>query len=788
MESTMVYKISSSLRIGSFMALLIFFFFPAKGQERLIDYVNPFIGTGGHGHTFPGATRPFGMVQLSPDNGTPGWDWSSGYHYSDNKIIGFSHTHISGGNAGEWLDISVMPLPAPLPQGEPLQAVTFSHANEHASPGYYSVRLDNGILAEFTASRRVGFHRYSFPKAVTPVIRFDMQFHAHQDIPVSTLVKKLNDSTVVGFRYSTGPVSMQRVYFAARTSEPFEEFYLNGEIQIEGGDMELGLSTDEQGMGAIAQLIFEKSINPHLIRMKVALSMTGIDQAIAALSEIPHWDFNQVKEDAEQEWEEELEKVKISTPDERLKTVFYTALYHTALAPNTFSDVQGQYKNVHGDTLRTENASARYTNLSLRNSYRTLSPLFTLIQPARYTAMLESLMSFYEANGVLPEWDLSTAEAKSSSGYHAVAVLADAILKKWPGIDQRKILEALKHTSDQRSQSMSDFIRLGYFPQDRFGYSVTRTLEYGFDDYSIARVAGVLGDSVTQRSYSKRASAYQQLFDKNTGFLRARNSDGAWALPFNPSVSQRDSTKAHYLEGNAWTNTFYAPHDIGGLAALYGNDGLEEKLDRLFNQPAEKNARAQAGQQQASFGRYTHNNPLVQHAPYLYNYLGKPWKTQELVRKIADSVYNALPDGYIGNEGMGQNSAWLIWTVAGMYPVDPVGGEYVIGSPIADTIRITVGNGKQIEIFAENNQPRHPYIQSVTLNGKAYDKTYFKHADLIAGAKVVFTMGPEPNKAWGVDLKSRPSSLTESQQDPAEPLEQPGKSLFERIKEFFRSL
>ncbi|MFB5946204.1 GH92 family glycosyl hydrolase [Albibacterium profundi] len=777
--------------------LFSIFFFASNsfGQSKLTSFVDPFIGTGGHGHTFPGAVVPFGMVQLSPDNGKGGWDWTSGYHYSDNHIAGFSHMHLSGTGIGDWLDISVMPLLKPL-QGQDtvLVPATFSHRNEKASPGYYSVRLDNGILVELTASERVGYHRYTFPDNSEPTIRFDMGFHQNWDTPVETFIKKLNDSTLVGYRYSTGWASQQRVYFAARTSEPVLSFHLKGEFDIEVGEIPVGLTSDEKGKGVSSQLIFRASSIPKTVEMKVALSMTSTEKALLALDEIGHWNFNEAKASADEKWEKELEKIEIRTADQELKRIFYTALYHTAIAPTTYSDADGEYKNANNEVHRMPDAATRYTLFSLWDTFRALNPLFTLTQSERYTDMLNSMLAFHDENGLLPVWDLSTAETNTMTGYHAVPVLADAILKDWPGLDAERAYQAMKNSANQSTRSVPDYIEYGYVPQDKSGHSATMTLEYAYDDWAIAAVAKKMGKTKDYQQFSERALAYQRIFDENTGFMRAKNSDGSWALPFDPYYSEHDVKKAHYMEGNAWQHSFFVPHDVLGLKELYGGEGLEAKLDSLFTISSKVTGENASPDISGFIGQYAHGNEPSHHIAYMYTFIGKPWKTQSLVRQIVDSMYLDQPDGYAGNEDAGQMSAWAVWNIAGLYPANPVGGEYVIGSPMVDGVTFRLANDKTLEIRVLNNSPANKYVQSVQFNGKAHNKSYFMHKNLIKGGEIIFTMGPEPNENWGTDKSWWPASFVNTYQavddgdEVEEKQEKKEGGFFKSISEFFNNL
>lgn len=742
-------------------SLLIFAgLFAARAQQPLVAYVDPFIGTGGHGHTFPGATVPFGMVQLSPDNGRSGWDWVSGYHYSDSLIAGFSHMHLSGTGIGDWLDISVMPLERPLDDTTRQHRARFSHDNEGASPGYYHVKLDNGIRAELTATARVGFHRYHFPQGSQPTLRFDLQFHTNWDSPTETHIAILNDSTIVGYRYSTGWAQVQRVYFAAQASRPFQSSILSdGEMTSDMIDM---ATTYDRGRGTSAQLVFDGLAAGEPLGLRVALSMTGIEQAIRTLESTENLAFNEVRDQATALWENELQKIKITTEDERLKRVFYSALYHTAIAPNLFSDADGTYKNYHGDILQSPAGSQRYTVFSLWDTFRALKPLYTITQEERYADILNSMLAFYDENGLLPVWDLSTWETNTMTGYHAIPVLADAILKDWPGLDAERAYEAMLRSAHQDIRGVPAYIEHGYLPQDIAGGSVTITLEYAFDDYCIAQVAKKLGKMADYETFKRRAAGYTHLFDPETGFMRAKNADGNFVEPFDPFWSEHDFDKSQYIEGNAWQHAFFVPHDVRGLAALFPEkNGLSLKLDQLFAASSHTTGDFVSPDISGFIGQYAHGNEPSHQIAYMYTHIGEAWKTQEKVRAIVDSMYHDRPDGYAGNEDVGQMSAWAVWSIAGLYPVSPVGGEYVFGSPMADEVTFDMAFGKPFTIKAINNSARNLYIQSATLNGKPYNKTYIMHADMQAGGELVFKMGPKPNKRFGQKPDTWPRSMVD---------------------------
>lgn len=722
-----------------------------SSAQQLTKYVDPFIGTGGHGHTFPGATVPFALVQLSPDNGVSGWDWVSGYHISSDSIAGFSHMHLSGTGIGDWLDIAVMPLKQPALSLQANVKQKFSHDNESAKPGYYQVTLDNGIRAELTSTERVGFHQYHFPQGTeTPTVRIDLKHQYNWDKPTNCYLQQVNDTTVIGLRESSGWANKQHVYFTLIASQPITKVHMT----TSSGSRE---SKEAKGEWVIANLVFRKTDN---IKMKVALSTTDKDKATKALSEIPDWNFARVQSEAESKWEKELGKIKVEANDERLKTIFYAALYHTAVAPTLYSDMDGEYKNYKGERHKMPNGGQRYTFFSLWDTFRALKPLFTITQPEKYTDMLNSMLAFHDENGLLPVWDLSTFETNTMTGYHAIPVLADAILKDWPGLDTERAYQAMRKSAFQEIREVPDYIRYGYVPQDVNGGSVTKTLEYAFDDYCISLVAQKLGKMEDYDLFTKRAKNYVHHFDRESGFMRARLKNGQFVEPFDPFYSEHDFDKSQYIEGNAWQHSFFVPHDVRGLAKLFSKkDGLDKMLDKLFAAPSYMTGENQSPDASGFIGQYAHGNEPSHHIAYMYTYIGKAWKTQEKVRQIVDSMYHDRPDGYAGNEDAGQMSAWAVWSMMGLYPASPVGGEYVFGSPVLDKSTITMPNGKTFTIIAKNNLEKNIYVKSVSLNGKAYHKTYINHADLVKGGELVFEMSSKPNKKFGKHRDSWPTSM-----------------------------
>ena len=707
-----------------------------QAQHKLISYVDPFIGTGGHGHTFPGATVPFGMVQLSPDNGRTGWDWCGGYYYGDSVITGFSHMHLSGTGIGDWCDISVMPENKLITDTADHGQTTFSHANEQASPGYYRVKMDNGIEAKLSATEHCGFHEYSFPAKVAPVIKLNLGYHQNWDKPTETYLKKLNDSTIIGYRYSTGWAQVQRVYFALRTSKSFGKMYLTAN----GSPLS---ANEARAEAVIGQLLFSSAKN-NKIELKVALSTVNAEKALMALNEIKGWNINNVKHDAETKWEHELSKIQIKTNNIHLKRIFYTGLYHTCIAPSQYSDADGTYQNAKGEIHQMPLGQQRYTAYSLWDTFRALDPLYTVIQTERHTSIINSMLAFYKENGLLPVWDLSTNETNCMTGYHAVPVLADAILKGIKGINIPLAYQAMKASAMENIRGCNYYRQYGYIPQDKYGASVTNTLEYAYDDWCIAQVAKKIGNTNDYSYFMKRSASWKEVFDPISGFMRAKNSNGTWVTPFDPFYSEHNPDKAMFMEGDAWQYSFFVPQDVDGLMASYGGkERFVRRLDSLFSVTSVMHGEDQSPDISGMIGQYAHGNEPSHHVAYLYDYAGMPWKTQSRVRMIIDSLYHDQPDGYAGNEDCGQMSAWAIWSIAGLYPVNPASGRYMFGSPAADEISIKTAKGI-FTIKAKNNSSKNVYVQAITLNGKPYTKDYLTHADLLKGGTLAFIMGPKP--------------------------------------------
>ena len=720
-------------------------------QLRAVDYVNPFIGTADHGHTYPGATVPFGMVQLSPDNGRSGWDWCSGYNYGDSVIAGFSHLHLSGTGIGDLCDISVMPSVGIIPGTGPITSA-FSHDREIAEPGYYAVLLkDFGVWAELTTTLHAGMHRYIFPASGNSMIRFDLGFAINWDKPTEGFFQKINDTTFVGYRYSTGWAKDQRVYFAVVLSKQVKDMVLYGDSVLVKGDR-------AKGKDVKACLLFDTRPAERIL-MKVGLSFADIDGAKKSLEEIPGWDFDAVRKIAVDAWQDELGKVDVSSADTRLKQTFYTALYHSFEAPVTFTDRNLRYKGIDGKPVKA--AGVRYTVHSIWDTFRANNPLFTLLQGDRVPDIINSYLDFYDQYGLLPVWDLEYNETNCMTGYHSVAVISDAILKGFKGFDVEKAYTAMKKSAMQDIRGSNLYRQYGFVPQDKMGSSVTITLEYAYDDWCIAQVAKYLNRPDDYALFMKRAHSYVPLFDRGTGFFRAKNVDGSWVQPFDPYYSEHDPDKAMYTEGDAWQHSWFVPQDPQGLINLFGSKtAYVDKLDSLFIVPSVLKGDNTSPDISGMIGQYAQGNEPSHHIAYLYNYAGEPWKTAEKIRLITSTLYNNTPHGLCGNEDCGQMSAWYVFSALGFYPVNPTSGEYVLGSPLFDRVVLNLPGNKSFTLVALNNTAGNKYIQSARLNGKRYDKSYITHADIMQGGTLELVMGDKPGASWGTAPADYPSSMS----------------------------
>ena len=657
-------------------------------NDRLTDLVDPFIGTSFHGHTYPGAAYPFGQIQLSPDNGTQGWDWCSGYHYSDSTLAGFSHLHLSGTGIGDLADISFLPVGRKVTfiEGEENESFVtryadkYSHDQETAEPGYYAVTLKNsGIKAEFTVTERVGLHHYSFPLQGENNLLINLGFAINWDKPYKTSINVADSMLVTGSRLSNGWAADQHVYFAVRFSSPVTE----SEITNVGGEGR-----------TVGYLKFSEKE----IYAKVGISSVSIENAVANLdSSLPGWDFEATKKAASDAWEEELSKILIKSDDHDQKTIFYTALYHTMVAPALFSDTNGEFKGVKGDVQKADGYK-RYTVFSLWDTYRALHPLYTLTQQPRVNDMVKSMIDNYTQSGILPVWELEGNETFCMVGNHSIPPIAEAVLKGIGDFDHQLAFEAMKATSMHDRDGMGLYDKLGYMPADKIQQSVAKSLEVAIDDWSVAAVAQKLGKTEDAAYFFKRADSFKEYFDPETGFMRGKLSDGKWTTPFDPVFSKHEGSD--YTEGNAWQYIWLVPQNVDGLIALLGGkEPFAEKLEQLFNIDEGVKGDQASPDISGLIGAYAHGNEPGHHTTFLFNYAGRPWRTQELNRQIQTTMYTTQPDGICGNEDCGQMSAWYIFSALGFYPVNPADLKYQFGSPIVQEASVNIGNGKVLSLL-----------------------------------------------------------------------------------------
>lgn len=712
---------------------------PQKDDGDVLKYIDPFIGTDGKGKTFPGATVPYGMVQLSPDNGRGGWDWISGYFYPDNIIAGFSHTHLSGTGAGDLYDISFMPLTKPFTrvetEGGPAEGTIVSHFNhddEKASPGYYQVKLqDYDIDVALTAGLRTGFQRYTFAEKTTEgFVRVDLGYSRNWDATVDTQLTVVDEYTISGYRKSTGWATDQRVYFYTRFSHPISAYTLsNGSDKADG--------SVASGKHVVLEAAFDVS-SLKALTARTAISSVSVDNARANLeNEGADKPFDVVKHEAENAWRAELASVRIDAPTDT-KTQFYTAMYHAALAPRVYSDANKQYKGPDGK-VHTTDAEYRYDFFSLWDTFRALHPWKTLVAPSQNEEMMRTLMSHYDIFGRLPVWIFQGNETDMMMGYHSVPVLVDAFLKNPDSLPGDAILEAALQSAMQSEFGLDHYQRLGYVPYEYGGWNVSLTLEYAYDDWAIAQLAKALGKADIYDAYLMRAQNYRHHFDSQTGFMRAKSLAGSFREPFNPDAYHPED----YCEANAWQYSFFVPHDVEGLIRLMGGKALfAEKLDAMFD--AQQDDTDFPEWISGTIGQYVHGNEPSHHVPYLYQYVGQGHKTQRIVREVMRDLYTNEPDGLAGNEDAGQMSAWYLFSALGFYPVDPVAGEYVLGSPVVTSADITLENGAVFSIRTKHQSPDNVYVSRVTLNGKDVNGFRLSHRDIVTGGVLEFTMSNQP--------------------------------------------
>lgn len=734
----------------SFGILLLFSFSACVSQQPdaetecyATEYVNPFIGTDFTGNTYPGAQAPFGMVQLSPDNGLPGWDRISGYFYPDSTIAGFSHTHLSGTGAGDLYDISFMPVTLPYKEADAPLGIhsLFSHDEETASAGYYQVRLkDYDINVELTATERCGIQRYTFPEADAAIF-LNLRKAMNWDFTNDTRIEVVDSVTIQGYRFSDGWARGQHIYFRTRFSKPFASVQLDTAAVIKDGK--------RIGSSAIARFDFHTSAGEQILVTTAisGVSMEGAARNLAA--EAPADDFDKYLAVTRKNWNEQLFKVEIKSNDIDEKVKFYTALYHSMLAPTIYSDVDGAY---YGPDKQVHQADGwtNYSTFSLWDTYRAAHPLYTYLEPQRVNDMVKSFLAFSEQNGRLPVWNFYGSETDMMIGYHAVPVIVDAYLKGIGDFDPKKALAACVATANiDEYRGIGLYKKYGYVPYDvtdhynSENWSLSKTLEYAYDDYCIARMAEKLGERQIADEFDKRSLNYKNVYNSQTTFMQPRNNKGSFIENFSP-----DDYTPHICESNGWQYFWSVQQDVDGLISLVGGkERFAQKLDSMFtyNPSADEDLPIFST---GMIGQYAHGNEPSHHVIYLFNAIGQPWKTQKYAAEVMHELYKNTPAGLCGNEDCGQMSAWYVFSAMGFYPVDPISGKYEIGTPMYPEMKMHLANGKTFTILAPAVSKENIYIQSVKLDGKPYDKSYITHEQIMNGSIFEFEMGNKPGKVW----------------------------------------
>lgn len=714
-----------------------------KGQEMedLTQFVDPRIGTGGHGHVFYGANVPYGFIQLGPTSIPQSWDWVSGYHVSDSTVIGFPHTHLSGTGIGDLHDINVMPVVGEVTysRGDASSYETglwsyLDRSKEVVTPGYYRTHLSRyNVDVELTATKRVGFHKYTFLGNESPAIVFDMVNGGCWDKTTEAVIRVVNDSTVSGYRYSKGWADDQRVFFRAEFSRKFDnvEFIVNDSVKE--GNM-------AKGAQLFARVNFAAG-NQEPVYMKVALSPTSEEGAqLNMQTELSGWDFEKTIADAKAAWNKELNKVKVYTTDEASKKIFYTSLYHTLFAPSEFCDVNGDYYGADKQMHKGE-GFVNYTTFSLWDTYRAAQPLMTILHPEKMSDIINTMLHIHQQQGKLPVWHLMGCETNCMVGNPGVPVVADAILKDIKGFDTELAFKALKESSMLPERGMEHRIEYGFIPADKMTEAIAYDMEYAIADWAVAQAAQKLGKQEDYEYFLKRSKSYKNYFDASTGFMRGKMLDGSWRTPFSPYASSH--REDDYCEGNAWQYTWLVPHDVEGLVECFGSkEAFVNKLDSLFLANGDM-GEASSPDISGLIGQYAHGNEPSHHTVYLYTLVGQPWKTADRIKEILHTMYTDQPDGLSGNEDVGQMSAWYILSSFGFYQVEPAGGKFVFGYPNFDKVEITVPAGKFV-IERENKGQQNNYIQGIVLNGTEYKKPWIEYADIMKGGELKFLMGDEP--------------------------------------------
>lgn len=723
-------------------------------SEGLLQYVDPYIGSGYHGHVFVGTSVPYGMVQLGPSNIHKGWDWCSGYHYSDSILIGFSHTHLSGTGCTDLGDILIMPLnEIRTPRGNQDDirdgyASRYSHDNEISRPEYYSLLLDRyNIKAELTATDRVGFHRYTYPEGKPASILIDLR-EGNGSNAYDSYIRKIDDYTVEGYRYVRGWSPSRKVYFVLKSDKKIEQFTAY--------DDNTPKPWDQLKVASVKSVLTFGNVKQ--VKIKVAISSVSCANAAMNLQEeLSHWDFDKTVKMSAGRWNKELARMTVETDDEASKRTFYTAHYHTMIAPTLYCDVNGEYRGMN-DMIYTDPKKVNYTTLSLWDTYRALHPLMTIIQPEMVDNVVNSMLSIYRQQDKLPIWPLMSGETNQMPGYSSVPVIADAYLKGFTRFDAEEALQAMKATATYEKQKGVPYvIEKGYIPADKIHEATSIAMEYAVDDWGIAAMARKMGKTGDAETYAKRAHYYKNYFDSSIRFIRPKLEDGSWRTPYDPARSIH--TVGDFCEGNGWQYTFFAPQDPYGLIELFGGDKpFVAKLDDFFTNNDSMGEGA-SSDITGLIGQYAHGNEPSHHVAYLYAYAGEQWKTAEKVRFIMNEFYTDRPDGIIGNEDCGQMSAWYLLSSMGFYQVNPSDGVFVFGSPCFKKVEMKVRGGKTFTVEAPNNNKENIYIQKVYLNGKPYNKSYIIYDDIINGSTLKFVMGKKPNKNFGKAPANRPVVL-----------------------------
>ncbi len=750
----------NSFKIMSGMACLALFSFACTPEQKTtepeiidyVSYVDPYIGSGEHGHVFVGANVPFGMIQAGPQNIHKGWDWCSGYHYTDSVIIGFSHTHLSGTGCADLGDVLLMPYTGEVRTArgeqdniEGAASSYYKHDQEEVAPGYYSLLMDNGVKAEMTTTERAAIHRYTYPEGDQRLL-INLK-EGNGDKAYDTYLKKVDDHTIEGYRFSHGWSPQHKVYFVLKTEQPIAS------LQVFNDDAPAG--ENELKGESVKGVVTFNAASP--VQVKLALSSVSCENAAANLNaEMPGWAFEDVRKAAEEKWNERLAAIKIDTKDENAKKIFYTSMYHMFIAPTLYCDVNGEFRG-HDDKIYKADSWTNYSTFSLWDTYRTLNPLFTIIEPQMVPDIVNSFLSIYDQQGKLPIWPLVGGETECMPGYSAIPVIADAYGKGFQGFDAERAFQAMTASATYPKQKGVPYVlEKGYIPCDKVHEATSIAMEYAVGDWGIALMAKKMGKTADYEEYLKRGHYYEQYFDKSLNYIRPKMNDGSWRTPYSPFRSIHGV--GDFCEGNGWQYTFFVPQNPEGLIELMGGDAaFTTKLDSLFTVEGDMGEGASADIS-GLIGMYAHGNEPSHHVAYLYPYAGEQWKTAEKVRWIQENFYTSQPEGVIGNEDCGQMSAWHVMSALGFYQVNPSNGVLVFGSPLFDKASVRLPGGKTFDIVAENNSKDNVYIQSVTLNGQPYEKSYITYEDVMKGGNLTFVMGNTPNKEFGAAPANRPKS------------------------------